>query len=51
MTGVDAEIGALWPAVTEGALFHIRLPGDTPIAASLGLEAQCYRGSLAYRRS
>ena len=47
MIGGDAEIGALWAAVTEGALFHIQLPGGTPIAASLGLEAQCYRGSLA----
>jgi hypothetical protein len=45
--GGDAEIGALWAAVTERALFHIQLPGGTPIAASLGLEAQCYRGSLA----
>jgi hypothetical protein len=33
--------------VTEGALFHIQLPGDTLIAASLGLEAQCFRGSVA----
>jgi len=47
MIGGDAEIGAVWAAVTEGALFHIQLPGGTPIAASLGLEAQCYRGSLA----
>src|SRR6267378_7606886 len=47
MIGGDAEIGALWAAVTEGALFHIQLTGGTPIAASLGLEAQCYRGSLA----
>ncbi len=47
MIGGDAEIGALWAAVTEGALFHIQLPGGTPIAASLGLEAQCFRGSVA----
>ncbi len=47
MVGGDAEIGALWAAVTEGALFHIKLPGGTPIPASLGLEAQCFRGSLA----
>jgi len=46
MIGGDAEIGALWAAVTEGALFHIQLPGGTPIAASLGLEAQCFRGSV-----
>ena len=47
MIGGDAEIGALWAAVTEGALFQIQLPGSTPIAASLGLEAQCFRGSVA----
>lgn len=47
MIGGDAEIGALWAAVTEGALFHIQLPGGTPVATSLGLEAQCFRGSVA----
>lgn len=47
MIGGDAEIGALWAAVTESAVFHIQLPGGTPIAASLGLEAQCFRGSVA----
>ncbi len=47
IVGGDAEIGAMWAAVTEGALFHIQLPGGTPIAASLGLEAQCFRGSVA----
>lgn len=46
MIGGDAEIGALWAAVTEGALFHIQLPSGKPIAASLGLEAQCFRGSV-----
>lgn len=47
MIGGDAEIGALWAAVTESALFHIQLPGGKPIAASFGLEAQCFRGSVA----
>lgn len=46
MIGGDAEIGALWAAVTESAFFHIQLPGGMPIAASLGLEAQCFRGSV-----
>src|SRR5713101_5246172 len=45
--GGDAEIGALWPAVIEGALFHIQLPGGSPIATSFGIEAQCFRGSVA----
>lgn len=44
--GSDAEIAALWAAVTEGALFQMRIPGGAPFAASLGTEAQCYRGSV-----
>lgn len=47
MIGGDSEIGALWAAVAEGALFQIRLPGCAAIAASLGPEAQCFRGSVA----
>jgi hypothetical protein len=46
MVGSDAEIGALSAAVTEGALFQIHLPGGPIIAASLGSEAQCFRGSV-----
>ena len=46
MLGGDAEIGALSAAVTEGALFQIHLPGGAAIAASLGSEAQCFRGSV-----
>ena len=46
MIGGDAEIGALWAAITEGALFQIQLPGRASIAASLGPEAQCFRGSV-----
>jgi len=47
MIGGDAEIGALWAAVTEAELFQIQLPGRTGFAVSLGLEAQCFRGSVA----
>lgn len=46
MIGGDSEIGALGAAVAEGALFQIRLPGCAAIAASLGPEAQCFRGSV-----
>jgi hypothetical protein len=46
MVGGDAEIGALSAAVTEGSLFQIDLPGGPIIAASLGSEAQCFRGSV-----
>src|SRR5260370_14445010 len=47
MIGGDAAIGPLWAAVPESALFHIQLSVRTPIAAALGLEAQCFRGSVA----
>lgn len=46
MVGGDSEIGALWAAVIEGALFQIQLPGRANIVASLGPEAQCFRGSM-----
>jgi hypothetical protein len=45
MIGGDSEIGALWAAVAEGALFQIRLPGYQA-AISLGPEAQSFRGSV-----
>ncbi len=44
--GSDVEIGALWVGVTEAAFFQIRIPGSAPFAASLGPEANCYRGSV-----
>lgn len=50
MIGGDSEIGVLWAAVTEGALFQIQLPDQPIIAASLGLEAQCFRGSVMVPR-
>ena len=46
VVGSDAEIAAVWAAVTEGAFFQIRIPGSASFAASLGPEAQCYRGSV-----
>jgi len=46
MIGGDSEIGALWAAITEATLFQIQLPGRTSISASLGLGAQCFRGSV-----
>lgn len=45
--GSDAEIAAVWAAVTEGAFFEIHLPGRPAFAASLGQEAQCFRGSVS----
>jgi hypothetical protein len=45
--GSDAEIAAVWAAVTEGAFFQIRIPDRPAFAASLGPEAQCFRGSVS----
>jgi hypothetical protein len=47
MIGGDSEIGALWAAVTEAAVLQIQLPGRATFSASLGPEAQCFRGSIA----
>lgn len=46
MIGADAEIAALLAALTEGALLTVRLPDHAAISASLGLEAQCFRGNV-----
>jgi hypothetical protein len=46
MISGDSEIGALLAAATEGASFQIQLPGRASIPASLGPEAQCFRGSV-----
>jgi hypothetical protein len=46
MIGGDSEIGALWAAVTEAALFNIQLPVQRGITVSLGPEALCFRGSV-----
>lgn len=47
LIGGDAEIAALWAAVTEAAVFQIHLPGRSGMAVSLGPEAQCFRGSVS----
>lgn len=47
MIGGDSEVAALWAAVAEAALFQIHLLGRAGITASLGPEAQCFRGSVA----
>jgi len=46
LIGGDAEVAALCAAATEGAIFTIHLPGRTGVTASLGLESQCFRGSV-----
>lgn len=46
LIGGDSEIGAVCAAVAEGALFRLQFPDDTNVSASLGPEAQCFRGSV-----
>src|SRR5258706_3444228 len=45
--GGDAEIGAVWAAVIEGAVFRLRIPRGAPVAATVGADAKCFRGSVA----
>lgn len=44
--GGDSEIGALWAGVAEASPFTIYPPGHSGVSASLGPEAQCFRGSV-----
>jgi len=46
MIGGDSEIGALSAAVAEGGLFRIEFPDGPDTSASLGPDAQCFRGSV-----
>jgi len=46
MIGGDSEIGALSAGVAESGLFRIEFPDSTSISASLGPDAQCFRGSV-----
>lgn len=46
MIGGDSEIGALSAAVAESGSFRIEFPDDTNVSASLGPDAQCFRGSM-----
>jgi len=45
--GGDAEIGAVWAAVIEGAVFRLRMPRNATLVATLGSDAKCFRGSVA----
>jgi hypothetical protein len=44
--GVELDAGRGEQAGTQEALFQIQLPNQPGSAASLGLEAQCFRGSV-----
>ena len=44
--GGDSDVGAIWAAVNEESLFTVQGPGIEPVTASLGEDAQCFRGTI-----
>jgi hypothetical protein len=44
--GGDSDVGAIWAAVVEQNHFTVEAPGFDPLTASLGEEAQCFRGTI-----
>jgi hypothetical protein len=44
--GGDADVGAIWAAVVEQNLFTMEAPGMEPVIASVGEDAQCFRGTI-----
>ena len=44
--GGDSDVGAIWAAVIEHNLFTVEAPGIEPVTASLGEDAQCFRGTI-----
>jgi hypothetical protein len=44
--GGDSDVGAIWAAVIEQSLFTLEAPGFDPLTASLGEDAQCFRGTI-----
>jgi hypothetical protein len=44
--GSDSDVGAIWAAVVEQNQFTMEAPGMELITASLGEDAQCFRGTI-----
>ena len=44
--GGDSDVGAIWAAVIEQNLFTVEAPGIESVTASLGEDAQCFRGTI-----
>jgi hypothetical protein len=44
--GGDSDISAIWAAVIEQNPFTVEAPGFGPLTASLGEDAQCFRGTI-----
>jgi hypothetical protein len=44
--GGDSDVGAIWAAVVEQNQFTVDVPGMEPLIASLGEDAECFRGTI-----
>jgi hypothetical protein len=44
--GGDSDVGAIWAAVIEQNQFTVEAPRIEPLTASLGEDAQCFRGTM-----
>jgi hypothetical protein len=44
--GGDSDVAAIWAAVIEQNLLTVEAPGMEPVTASLGEDAQCFRGTI-----
>jgi hypothetical protein len=44
--GGDSDVGAIWAGVIEQNLFTVEVPGIEPATASLGEDAQRFRGTI-----
>jgi hypothetical protein len=44
--GGDSDVGAIWAAVVDQDHFIVEAPGSDPLTASVGADAQCFRGSI-----
>ena len=44
--GGDSDVGAIWAAVKEESFFTVQGPGVAPVTATLGEDAQCFRGTI-----
>src|SRR5260221_7761240 len=48
--GGDAEIGAVWAAVIEGAVFRLQMARGRRVGATLGPKAKSFLGSVTVPR-
>ena len=44
--GGDSDVGAIFASVKEESFFTVSGPGIAPVTASLGEDAQCFRGTI-----